>query len=483
MKNIRLRYAPSPTGYLHIGNTRTALMNFLFAKNKNGSFIVRIEDTDFDRNVEGAIESQFDNLKWLSIIPDESLFNPNKKYGKYKQSEKLDDYQQIAEILINKKMAYKCFCTEVELEEQKELQKAKGIVATRYIGSCYKLTTEEIQKNLNENKSYSIRFKVPENKEYKINDLVRGEIKFNSSDIGDFVIVKSNGVATYNFAVVVDDYDMKISHVIRGEEHISNTPKQLMIYDVMGWEVPVFAHMTLIVDENKKKLSKRSNNQAFFISQYKKDGYLPEAIFNYIALLGWSPSVNQEIFSNQELIKVFDEKRFSKSPSTFDIKKLQWINKQWIKKMDDLEYLKFIKNFVDYKKFDFSNYNDEKINIMLLAFKREIDYGIQINNLIEIFFNDSKITNENKTLLETFNYKEISNLLINKFMYSNKYDEENIKLIINEISAELNIKGKNLFMPIRLLTSHEQHGPELAKVIYILGKEKVINNIKTIIGV
>jgi glutamyl-tRNA synthetase len=229
----RLRYAPSPTGYLHIGNTRTALMDYLFAKHYDGSFIVRIEDTDVARNVEGAIESQFDNLKWLGIIPDESIFKPQKKYGEYQQSKKFGRYVELANELVSQGLAYKCFCTPEELEQRYQAQEAKGIVSPKYDLKCFSLTPTEVKEKEDQGLVYSIRFHVP-NKSYVIDDLVRGRVVFEGNDLGDFIIIKSNNIATYNFAVVVDDHDMKISHVVRGEEHISNTPRQMMIYEAFN---------------------------------------------------------------------------------------------------------------------------------------------------------------------------------------------------------------------------------------------------------
>lgn len=476
MKNIRLRYAPSPTGYLHIGNTRTALMNFLFAKHYKGDFIVRIEDTDFERNVADAIESQFDNLTWLDIEPDESFLKPVKKYGAYKQTEKLEIYRDYANKLIAKGSAYKCFCTSEELEKEREAQNARGIVATKYAGTCAHLSKEQIAAK--DGMEFNVRFRVPENKEYNIIDVVRGDIKFDSNEIGDWVIIKSNGVATYNFAVVVDDFDMEITHVVRGEEHISNTPKQLMIFEALGWTAPTYGHMTLIVDENRKKLSKRSGNQTFFISQYKSLGYLPEAMFNYIALLGWSPGGEDEIFTKEELIKKFDEKRFSKSPSTFDVNKLKWVNSVWMKKISDEKYLDFVKEFID-PKFEVSKLKEDELNGILMLFKKEIEYGVQINDHIGMFFTEVNASKEDLELLKSFEYKKLNETLIEQIS-SIKFDEQSIKDMIKSVGQSLGIKGKDLFMPTRIMTTTQSHGPELAKTIMYLGRERVLNNLKGI---
>ncbi|QGS52436.1 glutamate--tRNA ligase [Spiroplasma tabanidicola] len=478
MAKFRLRYAPSPTGFLHIGNTRTALMNYLFAHHYGGDFIVRIEDTDIERNVEGAIESQFDNMDWLGISPDESFLKPVAKYGEYMQSKKFDRYKQLAHDLIEKGFAYKCFCTPEELQVDREVQEAKGIVATKYNRKC--LTRTDLKEQ--EGKPYNIRFKVPDEKIIKINDIVRGEVEFNTKELGDFVILKSNGIATYNFAVVIDDVDMEITHVVRGEEHISNTPRQCLIYSAFGWKEPIFGHLTLIVDETKKKLSKRSGNAMFFISQYREQGYLPEALFNYISLLGWSPKGEQEIFSKEEFVKMFDEARFSKSPSTFDMLKMKWINHQWMKKMDESSYLEFTKKFIDSNRFDISKKDNDWLNKVLLLFKKELEYGEQINNHLDIFFNDVAISEQTKKTLSTLSdYENMIKDLKEGLSSLDIFEEEQIKTIISEVGKKHNKKGKDLFMPIRIFTTASEHGPELAKTISLIGKEKVMNNISSLV--
>ncbi|QEH62388.1 glutamyl-tRNA synthetase [Spiroplasma chinense] len=478
MKNIRLRYAPSPTGYLHIGNTRTALMNYLFAKHYDGDFIVRIEDTDIERNVEGAIESQFSNMEWLGIIPDESFLKPKDGYGEYMQSKKFDRYKEFANDLLERGLAYKCFCTPEELEKDREAQIARGIVATQYSRKC--LNRTDIAEM--EGKPFNIRFKVPDNKDYTVNDIVRGEVTFNSKEIGDFVILKSNGIATYNFAVVIDDYDMKITHVVRGEEHISNTPRQCMIFEAFGWEEPTFGHMTLIVDETKKKLSKRSGNAVFFISQYREQGYLPEAIFNYIALLGWSPKEEKEIFTKEEFVKIFDETRFSKSPSTFDMVKMKWINSQYMKKLTEEQYLEFVKPFIDKERFSIDNKDQEWLDQVLLLFKKELEFAQQINDHLDIFFNEIEISEATKKVLSELNdYQELIGGLKSKFESLSNFEEQPIKDVIKELGVEFSKKGKDLFMPIRIFSTFSEHGPELAKTIALIGKEKVLRNINSLI--
>jgi nondiscriminating glutamyl-tRNA synthetase len=292
-KEVRVRYAPSPTGHLHIGNARTALFNYLFARNQNGKFIIRIEDTDVKRNVEGGEENQLNYLQWLGIDWDESI-DKGGEYGPYRQTERIDIYRKYYQELLDNGLAYYCYCTEEELEREREEQTARGEMP-RYSGKHRSLTEDQRREFEGQGRVPSIRFRVPDNKMYTFDDMVKGVMSFESSGIGDFVIVKKDGIPTYNFAVAVDDHLMKISHVLRGDDHISNTPRQLMIYEALGWEAPVFGHMTLIVNEQRKKLSKRDESIIQFIEQYESLGYLPEALFNFITFLGWSPEGEEEI--------------------------------------------------------------------------------------------------------------------------------------------------------------------------------------------
>ncbi|TKH51351.1 glutamate--tRNA ligase, partial [Bacillus cereus] len=331
-KQVRVRYAPSPTGHLHIGNARTALFNYLFARHLDGKFIIRIEDTDVKRNVAGGEESQLKYLKWLGMDWDEGV-DVGGEFGPYRQTERLDIYKKLYEDLLERGLAYKCYMTEEELEAEREGQIARG-ETPRYAGNHRELTEEQVKEFEAEGRIPSIRFRVPADRDYTFKDIVKDEVAFHSNDFGDFVIVKKDGIPTYNFAVAVDDHLMEITHVLRGDDHISNTPKQMMIYEAFGWDIPQFGHMTLIVNESRKKLSKRDESIIQFIEQYKELGYLPEAIFNFIALLGWSPVGEEEIFSKDEFIKMFDAARLSKSPALFDSQKLKWMNNQYMKKQD-----------------------------------------------------------------------------------------------------------------------------------------------------
>ncbi|MBR1581498.1 MAG: glutamate--tRNA ligase [Bacilli bacterium] len=473
MSKVRVRYAPSPTGYLHIGGARSALFNYLYAKKFDGDFVFRVEDTDIERNIEGAEESQYNDLVWLGVIPDESPLNPVEKYAPYRQTEKLELYRQYAYKLVEMGYAYECFCTEDELAEMKENQLASGVKSFKYNRHCLNLTKEEKEKYLAEGRKPSIRIKMEANVDLGFDDLVRGPVKFNSSDIGDFVILKSNGIPTYNFAVVIDDHIMEITHVLRGEEHLSNTPKQLQIYKYFGWEPPKFGHMTIIVNQNGKKLSKRDNNIIQFVSQYRKLGYLPEAILNFLLLLGWTPEDNKEIFTLDEAVKAFDPARLSSSPSMFDDSKLTWINSHYIKNLSDEKYFEFILPFL--KKVEkLQDRDEEELKNIALIYKEEISYGEQIVELVSQLFKDSyELTDEEKEFVNSENSKLVCSLFAKK-VENCEVSKDSLKNLFKEIQNETGLKGKDLYMPIRLKLTGVEHGVELYNIVRIIGKEEAI---------
>lgn len=475
MKKIRVRYAPSPTGHLHIGGARTALFNYLYAKHHNGDFIFRLEDTDIERNIEKGEESQLDNLAWLGVIPDESPLSPNPKYAPYRQMERLEIYNAIVERLKELGHAYECYCTAEELQAERERQEALGL-APMYNRN---LISKEIQ---DERKKAgiqpSIRLRVPENKIYSFDDLIRGHVSFESKDIGDWVIVKSNGIPTYNFAVVVDDHYMEITNVFRGEEHISNTPKQLMLYEMLGWEAPTFAHMTLIVNEERKKLSKRDETIMQFISQYREEGYIPQAMFNFLSLLGWSPEVEEEIFSREKLIEIFDENRLSKSPSMFDKNKLKWINNRYMKDLDEKAYLELVRPFLT-SYYDCSKKSQDWIDHLLLLYKDQLSYGKEIQGLVDIFFNQEIIFDDAcKEVLSWETTPIVKNSFYQIISMVEDFNIETIKSAVKEVQKQTGIKGKPLFMGIRVLVSGSEHGPDLTQTLNLLGKETILKRLK-----
>ncbi len=478
MNKVRVRYAPSPTGHLHIGGARTALFNYLYAKHHGGDFVFRLEDTDIERNIEGGEASQLDNLAWLGIIPDESPLNPKEQYAPYRQMERLDIYRKYIDILLEKGYAYKCFCTPEELDAEHTRQTEAGL-APKYNRRCCDLTPEEIKAKEEAGMPYTIRVKVPANETYEFDDMIRGHVSFESEDIGDWVLIKANGIPTYNFAVVIDDHTMEISHVFRGEEHLSNTPKQLMIFKMLGWEAPQYGHMTLIVNEQRKKLSKRDESIMQFVSQYKEEGYLPDAMFNFMALLGWSPEGEQEIFDHEGLIKEFSETRLSKSPSMFDKDKLKWVNNRYIKERSLDDVVELCKPFLE-QSYDLSNKSDEWVRNLVATYHDQISYGKEIVELVSLFFEDE--LNLDEEAIEFMKDESIPNTLA---VFKSKLEElseedftkENIQACIKATQKEAKAKGKMLFMPIRIATTGIMHGPDLSSSIMLLGKEKVLSRL------
>lgn len=477
---VRVRYAPSPTGHLHIGGARTALFNYLFARHHGGKFIVRIEDTDTERNIEAGELSQLDNLKWLGIDYDESV-DIGGPYGPYRQMERLDLYTKYAQEMLDSGHAYKCFCTTDELEVERERQKASGIAAPMYAGTCRNLSAEEVAAKEAAGMPYTIRMKVPENVTYKVEDLVRGTVTFESKDVGDWVLVKANGIPTYNFAVVIDDHFMKITHVFRGEEHLTNTPKQLMIYDVFGWEYPRFGHMTLIVNEDRKKLSKRDESIIQFISQYKNLGYLPDAMFNFFALLGWSPGGEEEIFTHEELVKLFDESRLSKSPSMFDKQKLTWMNNQYVKKLSLDEVVDLTLPHLQEAGLvekDLSDAENNWVRDLIALYHDQLSFGAEIVELSAQFFKDEiEYDEQSQEVLAGEQVPEVMASFKEKLESLETLDAASIKDAIKAVQKETGHKGKNLFMPIRVVTTGQMHGPELPAAIALIGKEKVVDRV------
>ncbi|MBU5343940.1 glutamate--tRNA ligase [Caldifermentibacillus hisashii] len=484
MSDIRVRYAPSPTGHLHIGNARTALFNYLFARNQKGQFIIRIEDTDQKRNIVGGEESQLKYLKWLGMDWDESV-DVGGEYGPYRQSERLDIYKKYYEDLLEKGLAYKCYCTEEELEKEREEQIARG-EAPRYSGKCRHLTKEDQARLEAEGRKPSIRFRVPEGKVYRFNDIVKGEVSFASEDIGDFVIVKKDGMPLYNFAVAIDDHLMKISHVLRGDDHISNTPKQLMIYEAFGWEPPTFGHMTLIVNENHKKLSKRDESIIQFIEQYEALGYLPEALFNFIALLGWSPVGEEEIFSKEELIEIFDPGRLSKSPAVFDRQKLIWMNNQYMKKLPVEKVVQLaLPHLVNAGRVPENPSPEqlEMVNKLVALYQEQMSYGAEIVSLSELFFKEEISYDETgKAILSEEQVPEVLRAFLQELEHLEPFEAVEIKAAIKRVQKATGQKGKKLFMPIRVAVTGQEHGPELPNTIELIGKETVKKRIQNILS-
>lgn len=474
----RVRFAPSPTGHLHIGGARTALFNYLYAKRTGGKFLLRIEDTDLNRSTEESEKVIIEGLKWLGINWDEGI-EVGGEHGPYRSTERVDIYNPYVEKLLEEGKAYLCYCSEEELEREREEALKKGEMP-RYSGKCRHLTKEDRERLEKEGRKPVVRFRVPDNEPIIIEDLVRGRVEFNSNDIGDFIIVKSDGIPVYNFAVTIDDYLMEITTVIRGEEHLSNTPRQILIYKALGFDVPKFAHVSLILGKDRTKMSKRHGST--WVEQYRDAGYLPEAINNFLALLGWSPEGEEEIFSMSELENIFDINRVSKNPAVFDIDKLNYINGIYIRKSEldkivDLAIPHLIKaGFIDE---DFAKENREWISKVVDAVRGGLSYVGEIVNHVGIFFGE-EVKLEDDEAKEVLKQEHIPALLDefkNILLETETVTKENAKEIMNEIKNRTGAKGKALFMPVRVSVTGQVHGPELVNILEILGKDLLIKRI------
>lgn len=478
---VRVRYAPSPTGHLHIGNARTALFNYLFARNLGGKFIIRIEDTDLKRNIAEGEQSQLKYLKWLGIDWDESV-DVGGEYGPYRQTERLDIYRVHTQDLLDRGLAYRCYCTEEELEAEREEQTARG-ETPRYSGRHRNLTEEQRLAFEAEGRIASIRFKVPEDRTYTFNDIVKGSISFNTKEMGDFVIVKKDGIPTYNFAVAVDDHLMEISHVLRGEDHISNTPRQLMIYEALGWEAPLFGHMTLIVGDDHKKLSKRNESIIQFIEQYDQLGYLPEALFNFITLLGWSPEGEEEIFSKEQLISIFTADRLSKSPAVFDTNKLAHLNNHYIKHADPKRIAALAIPHLQKAGRLPEVLNEEQqswAESLVALYQEQMTAASDIVALSELFFRSHlELETEAAQVLAEAQVPEVLSAFLAKVEATEDFSAAQMAVLIKEVQKETGHKGKALFMPIRVALTGQMHGRDLNATIALLGRSRVIERLKS----
>lgn len=485
MTKVRVRYAPSPTGHLHIGNARTALFNYFYARHSEGDFIIRIEDTDQKRNIADGEKSQLDNLKWLGIDWDESPDKPG-DVGPYRQSERKEIYQPLIDQLLASNRAYKCYCTEEELEAERDAQKARGEIP-HYSGKCANLTPAEQAEKEAAGLTPVIRFRVPKNREYRFHDMVKGDITFDSDNIGgDFIIQKKDGMPTYNFAVVVDDHMMKMTHVLRGDDHIANTPKQLMIYEAFGWKPPKFGHMTLIINaDTGKKLSKRDESVLQFIEQYRELGYLPQAMLNFIALLGWSPKGEEEIFSRDEIIKMFEASRLSKSPASFDAKKLEWIGNYYIKQVDAEKLTEMCLPYLQEAGRIENDPTPEKmewVRKLVALYQPQMSYAAQIVDLTTMFFADHPVLDEEaKTVLAGETVPAVLQAFKTRLEQMDTIDAAAVKAAIKAVQKETGAKGKNLYMPIRIAVSGVMHGPELPDTVELLGKEKALAHLNKVL--
>ena len=473
---MKVRFAPSPTGPFHIGGARSALFNFLLAKKEKGTFLVRIEDTDLARSTKESEENIKAALKWLGMNWDEGI-DVGGDNGPYRQTERLDIYKKYVDQLIKEGKAYYCYCTEEELDKEREAQMARG-ETPKYNGHCAHLTEEQIEQYKKEGRKPTVRLRVPLNQTVAFDDMVRGHIAFESNGIGDFVIVKSDGIPVYNFAVVVDDHTMGITHVIRAEEHVSNTPRQLVIFDALGWQAPTYGHISLILGADKKKMSKRHG--ATSVDQYRQQGYLPEALVNFLALLGWSPEGEDELFTMDQLIEQFSMDHVAKNPAVFDIDKLNWINFHYMKKLSDEELYEFCLPHLQAAGYaPQSPSADEKAWLMMLCtcVRDHVSYGAQIVDKVKMFFTDSIEEDQEhaadiQAVKDEDTYKTVVAAFKDKLQAMDQVTPGAVKAAIKSIMKETKLKGKFVFMPIRVAITGQMHGADLNYIVTLFGKDK-----------
>lgn len=478
---IRLRFAPSPTGFMHVGNFRTALYTYLFAKKNSGDFILRIEDTDRKREVEGALEKIIEIMDWAGFDYQEGVFLKDKEiiqmgeYGPYIQSERLNIYQKYAQELIDKGHAYYCFCTEERLEEMRESQMAQK-KPPMYDRSCLNLSQTEVEEKIKDKTPFVIRQKINTEGVTVYDDMVRGRIEFKNELLDDQILIKSDGYPTYNFANVVDDHLMEISHVFRGEEYVSSTPKYIQLYQNFGWNIPEVAHLPLLLNADKSKLSKRQGDVS--VEDYIKNGYLKEAIINFVVLLGWNlgDGSTQEVFSLDELKNIFDIKRVHKAGAVFDLKKLDWLNSQYIKKLsiDDLyiESLRFFESKDFYIKASTDRKTEEYLKKVLVVEQERLIKLSDVGEENKFFFvDDIKVDFEDMRWKESTPENTRENLLKAKSVLSVISEEnwklENIEKLLLEAAGE---KRGDLLFPLRAALTGEKRSPSPFQVAWVLGK-------------
>jgi len=493
-QKIRTRFAPSPTGWLHLGNARTAIFNYLFAKHSNGELILRIEDTDRERSKKEYEEALIEDLKWLGIEWDEGP-DVGGPYGPYRQSERFEIYKKYVDELLEKGYAYRCFCTPEELEAEREQAKKEGR-PYRYSGKCRHLTQEQIERYLKEGRPYTIRFNVPDGRELVLHDLIKGEVRFNVDDFGDFVIVRSDGSPVYNFVVVVDDALMKITHVIRGEDHLANTFKQMLIYEALGFPMPQFAHLPIILGEDRSKLSKRHG--AVSVRQYRIDGYLPEALFNFLSLLGWYPKDGKEILSKEELIERFDITDIHNAPAVFNKEKLYWMNGVYIREVLDLDDL--TDRVINYLKTYKGTFDEElqKLADIILSYPREYVKTV-VSKVRDSFFTLKEFPARAKpffvdeiTLSPDAEKhiqkvtpevaKQIVELFKEKVESLETLKGEDFKKLAKEVAKGLKLKPGMVFKTLRVALTGETQGVGLDLLVEVIGKERTLKRLESFLS-
>ncbi|MGB9837011.1 MAG: glutamate--tRNA ligase [Candidatus Saccharicenans sp.] len=463
---IRVRFAPSPTGYIHVGNARTALFNWLFARQNSGIFVLRVEDTDLERSREEYEKNLIQDLRWLGLDWDEGP-DVGGPYGPYRQSERLELYHKYARQLLEEGKAYYCFCTQEELEAEREAALAEGRMPV-YSGKCRNIPLEMAEKRRSAGEPAAIRLKVPEEGIIAFDDLVRGHVEFDLKVIGDPIIVRSNGMPAYNYAVVIDDALMNITHVIRGEDHVSNTPRQILLYQALGWPTPVFAHLSMVMGKDNTRLSKRHG--ATSVDQFRREGILAEALCNYLSFLGWSPPEGQEVLTLKELVKLFDLGRVSRSAAIFDYEKLYWLNRQHIKKLTAEEKLNLALPYLQEAGLVAGSPTEQQKEWLKKAVEILIEGLDKFSDLPKKFellfdFNPENLDEEAREIIAGESARRVIKTFYQKTLGLEEFNYEIFARLTGEIKKETGIKGKELYHPLRVALTARSSGLELDKFI------------------
>lgn len=482
MSEVRVRFAPSPTGYLHIGGLRTALFNYLYARHTGGKMLLRIEDTDRTRFVEGALENLLKALKWSGVEIDEGVMldengNVTEKgdCGPYIQSERVKAgiYDKYIDQLIEEGKAYYCFCSQERVDKVRDQMRADGLTP-KYDGLCRSIPLEEAKQRVANGEEHTVRLKLPKDYDISFNDRIKGKITFNTDDQDDQVLIKRDGYPTYHFAVVVDDHLMGITHVVRGDEWISSTPKHVYLYEAFGWQAPEYIHLPTVLNKDHKKYSKRNGDG--MVEDFIEEGYTPEGLINFLSLLGWSPDSEEEIFTMEELAKQFDFDRVNKTGAVFDKKKLDWVNGHYVRKLSPEELAKDIKPYMIKAGLIDESYPEDKLVLLAETWQSAIDKFSDAPELAKNYYiksEDIDYDDDAKEAISTDEARTLFAAFLNQLDQVDEIDADFAKSVMKTIQKETGIKGKSLWFPVRAAVTGSVHGPDLSNAFLIMGKDLV----------